>query len=263
MNIRLIHNATRVAIYKTICVGSEYVDTTRKSGKRSIQYTESFKVAEFPVYESTEMHLAGQFPVLFRKATVNGEEEVTRVFEFDAQTRREAQEWINAQMRGIDTAFRNNMLNGLQGGTPVIKRHIKKDRETWGHHPEFDDAARIGEFTGVIRDALPVTATKLLSTTNAHKSSTREAFEAGDYDNVTMELVEMIIQRANDKGQILKRAYSKKEKEQLYFAKRVLELVTIEYYALDFKPRKDDGFTEKRKQEAKEWVEKKLKAEMV
>ncbi len=224
MYLRLLSNATRIAAYKTICVGNESVNTTRKTGKRLVTFTECFKLAEFPIHEPAALNLAGPFVINFHKLVNGVSKDESRTVEPAPEQLREAQAWIDKQLRNIDQAYRENLAQGLQGGLPVIKKHMKNDRKKWSHHSGFMEDSKIGEFSGVIRDAIPTRNRKAATAMMRDSLTIQQAWKDQRLEEVLDEVVAFVLKKIEDrpKGRNLADALPEKTRDALYIAERQL-----------------------------------------
>ena len=210
MNLMLGKEGTVVRIYKTR-VSSFDVVQMPNGRTRKVWNTETDKVVEFPVYESTKAHMQ-------EIAKYNGRPM------FSAGDIEKADGWIEKQMRTIDAAFRKNYALGLMGGTALIKRSSKDD-ERYCSFEGFITGARVGEFIGVIRGAHTYkrrmrAIVKLPSIEVKESQTAAQAWNEGSIEDTADELVMLIRKTARERGKPLDKAFTDEEINAMYIAER-------------------------------------------
>lgn len=191
-NMRLNANLRTVSFSKTVSVLEELELSSGKCVRR---------------YRAVNVHLG----------TVDVDSDFLLIKELTEADAKNAKLWVQEQQRLVQYAYMENMRRGFLGGSPVIKRS-KGDDEQYSDCYGFIPGRKVGEFIGVIIDAIPMVEECSVEKDEYEREYEKvERFRKKGCLSEILDLLLYALKRSNEKV-----PFSEKEKCDLYCAERVL-----------------------------------------
>ncbi|ATL91548.1 hypothetical protein CK911_01070 [Aeromonas sp. CU5] len=191
-NMRLNANLRTVSFSKTVSVLEELELISGKTVRR---------------YRAVNVHLG----------TVDVNSDFSLIKELTEADAKNAKLWVQEQQRLVQYAYMENMRRGFLGGSPVIKRS-KGDDEQYSDCYGFIPGRKVGEFIGVIIDAIPMVEECSVEKDEYEREYEKvERFRKKGSLSEILDLLLYALKRSNEKV-----PFSEKEKCDLYCAERVL-----------------------------------------
>ncbi|GAA3954288.1 hypothetical protein [Allohahella marinimesophila] len=206
MYARLNSKATSFNLYQS---KSEYDGLVEHKGRpRKIYRTDNNKLAEVDLSADIDAQLEAVI------LCCGGQISKSKVKTFSA--------WARSQVELIEKAYLRNAKLGLFGGTPVIKSG-KRDDDKYSSESCYIISSKIGEFSGVIKDAKRIGLSG--STESAHSNLASEIdamIASGRFDELCDPIIQGLLRHINSSHGKVHEILSDEQAQKLYVAERQL-----------------------------------------
>ncbi|GAA3954522.1 hypothetical protein [Allohahella marinimesophila] len=206
MYARLNSKATSFNIYQS---RSEFDGLVEHKGRpRKIYRTDNNKLAEIDLSADIDAQL--DTVVL----SCGGQISKSKVKTFSS--------WARSQVELIEKAYLHNAKLGLFGGVPVI-RTGKRDDDKYSSESCYVASSKIGEFSGVIKDAKRIELPDSTESAPSNLDSEIDAMiAAGRLDELCDPIIQGLLRRMNSSHGKVHEIFSDEQTHKLYVAERQL-----------------------------------------